>query len=155
MHHLKRYTIEVSAEAQDVGQFVANFAEDTQYALELNLDAFKCTDRFGSSESWRPQDFRDMVPNSNESLSAVFIPNEDTSVEFSSSDRIKTLRIISGTLALSGALELPDDDPFAMRVKQGFTASPAGWFELTRRIGQERFRTMLGIFEAPSDQTRA
>ena len=152
MYYLNRYTIEVSASPDSVANFMAECAdvETPELSLALSLDAYKRTLRYGSSESWKPQDFQQMTINTNADVTAEFKPSPEASVEFSLHDGNRILRIISGSLALRGTLELPKEDPFAEQVLEGFQARIPHWFELHKRVREDCYKTTFGIFEAPA-----
>lgn len=154
---MHRYVIQASASPEQVGEFVASFANASPAPLELRVDGLKANHRFGSPGSSSTQDFYDLDQVRSDAIEASFTPQRSSTVRFTKEvdDGIARSEAIvfGGKISLAGQLELPDDDVFARRVMQGYSAPLLEPFRLTqisstRAKNQSRYKFLARVFEA-------
>ena len=155
MYNMKRYAIDYLATPEQVGEFVAAFIDGNRPPLSLELVAYKCNERYGSPGSSNPTDFQGLTGSTHQ-VDTSFTPSKDSVLRYYSNndEGNAELMIMSGLIALKGKLDLPNDDPFAIKVEQGFKTRLSSWFILERTPRRRNFRGILKVLEVPIEEAK-
>ena len=156
--YTKHYAVMASVRADSVGDFTGSFAEGPGDTLYLEFEAIRFARVNGCLPPDDPNDFHGLVQGHAKNVDIDFTPHQDSdfdkTVRYLPGGKVMRRVIVeSGLLTVSGDLGLPEYDPFAQLVLEGYTTVVKG-LQLNKQNCQGTRRTvpysfLAEVFQAP------